>query len=138
MISKVGKPLEELRQLVEVVSATPIDPANGAPTLATILAAVQQDDLVALRSELRHAAVMLGSKRFLVEVAHPLSVQVGELWSREELEVRHEHLLTECLIVRAALSHEVDAVGLLVTAASDSKATAKLDDAIATLARSRT
>lgn len=180
----VGKPLAELRQLVEVVTAAPTGATSGAPTLATILAAVERDDLVELRAELRQAALMLGPKRFLVELAHPLSVRVGQLWSQEKLEVRHEHLLTECLIaqlrvlsavyedrpgaprillatlpgerhglglamtalylaasqvtpvmlgvetpapqiVRAAMSHDVDAVGLLVTAASDLKATAK-------------
>jgi DNA-binding transcriptional MerR regulator/methylmalonyl-CoA mutase cobalamin-binding subunit len=180
----VGKSLPELRQLVSVAAVAPVASANGGPTLATILAAVGRDDLAALRSELRQAAVMLGPKRFLVEVAHPLAVRVGELWADGKLEVRHEHLLTECLsaqlrvlgstyedrpdaprvllatlpgerhalglgmaavylaasqvtpvllgvdtpapqIVRAALSHDVDAVALLVTAASDLKATAK-------------
>jgi methanogenic corrinoid protein MtbC1 len=32
-----------------------------------------------------------------MDVAHPLSVQVGEQWAEGKLEVRHEHLLTECV-----------------------------------------
>jgi cobalamin-dependent methionine synthase I len=137
-----------------------------------------------LRAELRQAAIVLGPKRFVVDVAHPLCIRVGELWAEGELEVRHEHILSECLsaqlqilisayedrpgaprlllatlpnerhglglemiqlylsvrqvtpillgvdtpaeqIVKAARSHAVDAVGLLVTRASDLKATAK-------------
>jgi methanogenic corrinoid protein MtbC1 len=150
--------------------------------MATLLAALGRDEVALLRAELRQAAVMLGPKRFLVEVAHPLCVRVGELWADGTLEVRHEHMLSECLsaqlrvlmsayedrpgaprvllttlpnerhglglemvevylatsqvtpvllgvetpaeqIVKAARSHTVDAVGLLVTLASDLKAT---------------
>jgi cobalamin-dependent methionine synthase I len=41
--------------------------------------------------------MLLGPTRFLIDVAHPLIVQVGDLWADGKLEVRHEHLLTECL-----------------------------------------
>jgi len=178
----VGKSRAELRRLLHVASASPLGAAQGAQGLATILAAVTRDDVAVLRGELRQAAVLLGPKRFVVEVAHPLSVRVGELWADGKLEVRHEHLLTDCLssqlrvllaayedrpgmprvllatlpgerhglglamtavylganqvtpislgvetpapeVVKAARSHEVDAVGLLVTAASDLEAT---------------
>ncbi len=180
----VGKSRAELLELILVTSAAPVGKATTAPTLATMLAAVRRDDLSGLRAELRQAAMMLGPVRFVVEVAHPLCVRVGELWAEGQLEVRHEHLLSECLsaqlrvllsaledrpgaprvllatlpgerhglglamaavylaskqvtpvllgvdtpapqIVKAAQSHEVDAVGLLVTAASDLKATAR-------------
>lgn len=178
----VGKPLEELTQLVLVASNAPSRAAMGSPTTATILEALARDEVALLRAELRQAAVLLGPKRFLVEVAHPLCVRVGERWAEGKLEVRHEHLLTECLserlrvlmsayeeragaprvllstlpnerhglglamvevylaasqvtpiflgvdtppeqIVKAARSHAADAVGLLVTEASDRKAT---------------
>lgn len=178
----VGKPLEELTQLAIVASPTPSPAAMASPTMATILGALGRDEVAVLRAELRQAAVMLGPKRFLVEVAHPICVRVGELWADGKLEVRHEHMLSECLsrqlrvlmsayeerpgaprvllstlpnerhglglamaevylaasqitpillgvdtppeqIVKAARSHAVDAVGLLVTQASDLKAT---------------
>ena len=178
----VGKPREELAQLVLVASQSPSRAATATPTMATLLAALGRDELALLRAELRQAAVMLGPKRFLVEVAHPICVRVGELWADGKLEVRHEHMLSECLsaqlrvlmsayedrpgaprvllatlpnerhglglamaevylaasqvtpvllgvdtpaeqIVKAARSHAVDAVGLLVTQASDLKAT---------------
>jgi methylmalonyl-CoA mutase cobalamin-binding subunit len=180
----VGKSPPDLRKLVDVAATAPVVTTKRAPTLATVLAAVGRDDLTELRSELRQAALLLGPKRFIVEFAHPLSVRVGELWADGTLEVRHEHLLSECLsaelrvllsthedrpgaprvllatlpgerhglglamtavylaasevtpvllgvdtpaaqIVRAAMSHDVDAVGLLVTAASERKGTVK-------------
>lgn len=178
----VGKPLEELTQLVLVASEAPPRAATASATMGTILGAVGRDEVPLLRAELRQAAVMLGPKRFLADVAHPICVRVGELWADGKLEVRHEHLLSECLsaqlrvlmsayeerpgaprvllsslpnerhalglamaevylaasqvtpvllgvdtppeqIVKAARSHAVDAVGLLVTEASDLKAT---------------
>ena len=180
----VGKSVPELRRLVDVASVTPPVVTKGTPTPATILSALTREDLAELRAELRQAAVLLGPRRFVVEVAHPLLVRVGELWAEGKLEVRHEHLLSEYLsaqlrllasayedrsgaprlllatlpgerhglglvmtavylavsqvtpivlgvdtpapeIVRAAASHDVDAVGLLVTGASDLKATGK-------------
>ncbi len=178
----VGKPLEELTQLVLAASEAPPRAATASPTMATILGALGRDEVPLLRAELRQAAVMLGPKRFLADVAHPICVRVGELWADGKLEVRHEHLLSECLsaqlrvlmsayeerpgaprvllstlpnerhglglamaevylaasqvtpvllgvdtppeqIVKAARSHAVDSVGLLVTEASDLKAT---------------
>ena len=178
----VGKPLDELTQLVLVASEAPSRAATAIPTMTTVLGARGRDEVALLRAELRQAAVMLGPKRFLAEVAHPVCVRVGELWADGKLEVRHEHLLSECLsaqlrvlmsayeerpgaprvllstlpnerhglglamaevylaasqvtpvflgvdtpaeqIVKAARSHAVDAVGLLVTEASDLKAT---------------
>jgi methanogenic corrinoid protein MtbC1 len=136
----------------------------------------------ALRAGLRQAAVVLGTKRFITDVAHPICVRVGELWAEGELEVQHEHILSQCLsaqlgammsayedrpgaprvllatlpnerhglglemvqvylalsqvtplllgvdtppdqIVKAAHTHAADAIGLLVTPASDVAAT---------------
>jgi hypothetical protein len=178
----VGKPLDDLIRLVLVASEAPTRAAAASPTMASILGALGRDEVPLLRAELRQAAIMLGPKRFLADVAHPVCVRVGELWADGKLEVRHEHLLSECLsaqlrvlmsayeerrgaprvllstlpnerhglglamaevylaashvttvlfgvdtppeqIVKAARSHAVDAVGLLVTEASDLNAT---------------
>jgi len=191
----VGKPREELLQLVFSTSEAPVRATTTAavpsratteamPTVGSLLAVLTRDDVSALRTGLRQAAVALGPKRFLMEVAHPMSVRVGELWAEGKLEVRHEHILSECIsaqlgvmmsayeerdgaprvllatlpnerhglglemvqlylavsqvtpvllgvdtpaeqIVEAARMHRVDAVGLLVTQASDLEATRK-------------
>jgi len=195
----VGKPREELMQLILATSEQPLrappplaramaqpstDRAASAPSVPSLLAALGRDDVAGLRAGLRRCALALGPKMFLTEVAHPLCIEVGEMWASGKLEVRHEHMLSECLsaqlhvmmsayedregaprvllstlqeerhglglemvevylaisqvtpvllgvdtpagqIVKAARSHAADAVGLLVTEASDLKATAK-------------
>jgi methanogenic corrinoid protein MtbC1 len=193
----VGKPREELMQLILATSEQPLrappplarataqpDRAATAPSIPSLLAALGRDDVPGLRAGLRQAALALGSRTFITEVAHPLCIEVGEMWASGKLEVRHEHVLSECLsaqlrvmmsayedragaprvllstlpeerhglglemvevylaisqvtpvllgvdtpaeqIVKAARSHAADAVGLLVTEASDLKATAK-------------
>ncbi len=180
----VGKPRDELAQLVLATSQAPIPASSVAPTIESLLAALGRDDIPTLRTELRQATLVLGPKRFITEVAHPLCVRVGELWAQGKLEVRHEHVLSERLsshlgvmmcaqedraptprvllatlpnerhglglemvqvylatnhvatvllgvdtppeqIVKAALIHAVDAVGILVSPASDVAATTK-------------
>jgi methanogenic corrinoid protein MtbC1 len=155
-----------------------------APSISSLLAALVRDDVPGLRAALRQGALALGPKMFLTELAHPICVQVGDMWERGELEVRHEHMISECLsaqlqvmmsayedrpgaprillatlpderhglglemvevylavsqvtpllmgvdtpteqIVKAVRSHGADAIGLLVTRASDLKATAR-------------
>ena len=78
----VGKPSSELVRLLTETSGTPVAVARVAPTVGTLIDAIRRDDLAALRAELRQAAVLLGPKRFVVEVAHPACVQVGERWAK--------------------------------------------------------
>jgi methylmalonyl-CoA mutase cobalamin-binding subunit len=47
--------------------------------------------------------VVLGPKQFVVALAHPLMVQIGELWEEGKLEVRHEHLATACISTQLRL-----------------------------------
>lgn len=180
----VGKSPEELAGLILAASRAPKRSNTPAPTVTALLATLLRDDVVELRAELRSSAVALGPKRFVVEVAHPMCVRVGERWAEGQLAIRHEHMLTECLsaqlrvlasgyeavtaapavllsalpgerhglglamvevylaeqgihpvllgvdtppeeIVVAARAHKVDAVGLLVSRASEPKATVK-------------
>ena len=81
----VGKSREELVQLVIVTSqAAPAPSKSPTPTVPSLLATVAREDVTALRGELRQAATDLGPKGFLVEVAHPLSVRVGDSSGRRE------------------------------------------------------
>ena len=88
------------------------------------------DDPDSLRIRLRRAAVMLGTKRFISEVATPLLDELGEAWEGGAIEVQQEHLATEILqsqlhlmfaayeggtgptIVLATLPREYHALGL--------------------------
>ena len=68
----------------------------GSP-IAAALAALRADDLVGLRGVLRAAAIALGPRGFVTDVANPLAVRVGDLWAEGLLEVRHEHFMSACL-----------------------------------------
>ena len=68
-----------------------------APTVDAVVEALRADDIAGVRSLLRAAAVSLGPRAFVTEIAHPLAVRVGELWARGFLEVRHEHVASACL-----------------------------------------
>jgi methanogenic corrinoid protein MtbC1 len=106
----VGKPREQLMQLILATSEQPVragasramfqGPTDGAaavPSIASLLTSLGEHDLASVRAGLRQAALALGPRRFLTDVAHPICVRVGELWADGTLEVRHEHVLTECL-----------------------------------------
>jgi len=71
--------------------------AGPAPSLEAMIEALRADDITGVRSLLRAAAVSLGPRKFVTEIAHPLAVRVGELWAGGFLEVRHEHLASACL-----------------------------------------
>ncbi|MBK6512974.1 MAG: MerR family transcriptional regulator [Polyangiaceae bacterium] len=109
----VGKTDEELARLLRAAGGTSHEevrePApRGSPRgtmdiVQSILDAVISGRWRRVRDELRRAAVLLGPKQFVVEVAGPLAVRVGELWQQGRVEVRHEHLLSEALSTQLRL-----------------------------------
>lgn len=111
----VGKERAELEDiLAQVAPARPEPLVEGAlPTIRGLLAHLLSDDTEALATELRRAALRLGSKRFVTEIAHPFTVEVGAWWEAGRLEVRHEHLASEVLstILRLLLSTSEDGLG---------------------------
>lgn len=120
----LGRSDEEIEALLVEASATPAEPASvapdSAPTLQAILLAVAEEDGPRLQALLRSAVVLLGARRFVVDVAHPASVRVGELWASGELEVRHEHLLSAALagqlkVATAAFELSASAPAVLLT-----------------------
>ena len=89
---------KSLADLELLVGAAPPAPTSGAfPSVGEALHALTSDDLTSLQSQLKRAAFLLGPKRFVTEFAQPASVRVGELWADGKMEVRHEHVFTECL-----------------------------------------
>ncbi len=65
--------------------------------VGVLIERLRVDDVVGVEDGLRHAAATLGARRFVTEVAHPFAVGVGDAWAEGRLEVRHEHIATECL-----------------------------------------
>lgn len=97
----VALPRPELEKLIGTSGGPPLPgvraPASAATTVAAVVEALRQDDVDAVRGLLRAAALTMGSKAFVTDLAHPLAIRVGELWEEGALEVRHEHLASACL-----------------------------------------
>jgi len=107
----IQMPLTDLRALLD---ETPdARSAAGGGVVADVKALIElleQDNAKRIEDELRLAAAALGAKRFVVEVAQPLAVAVGQSWADGRIEIRQEHLMTECLTtqLRALLAtHQV-------------------------------
>jgi len=94
--------------------------APAARERERILAALRREDVDAVRAQLRELAMMLGPRRFVVDVAHPLAIRVGELWAEGQVEIHQEHLLSDCLstqlrLLRSLLDERRGPVLLLTT-----------------------
>jgi len=86
------------------VAALPATPTvESASALDAVVDAVMRDDIKGLRALLRMAAVALGPRRFVVDLAHPLAIRVGELWQAGRLEVRQEHIASAALTAQLHL-----------------------------------
>jgi DNA-binding transcriptional MerR regulator len=70
---------------------------TGARRLEELLEAVRAFDGERLRRMLLHDWAALGPVNFLEHCAGPLVQLVGDHWSRGELQIRHEHFLSERL-----------------------------------------
>ncbi len=77
--------------------AAPVRAPGPIPTVDDVIDALRVDDIVSVRARLRSAAIALGPRAFVTDLAHPLSVRVGELWVEGHLQVRHEHIASVCL-----------------------------------------
>lgn len=85
-------PLEQLRARL----APDDEPARRLPA-STLLQLVQRRDCGALQRYLRQELARLGVGRFVLERAAPWSAEVGEAWSRGELQVYEEHLFSNMM-----------------------------------------
>ncbi len=94
---------DALQELAEQGSADS-PPRSALHDLALFLLKTHQ--AAELRRELTQVLMRDGVKRFVLETAAPLTAHVGEAWSRGELQVYEEHLLTEVLqaVLRQAIA----------------------------------
>ncbi|MEI9940745.1 MAG: MerR family transcriptional regulator [Pseudomonadota bacterium] len=88
---------DELRGLLDASGRAEVDEGRRTPTVESILNLLAQDDLEALRGELRRSVALVGPKQFLTDVAAPLVEQIGIAWAAGRIAVRHEHLVSEVL-----------------------------------------
>ncbi len=97
-------------QLQALVGTPPADTERLPAWEACIIDKARAFDREGIVSDLAHAYASLGVRTFLRERLVPLTVEVGSVWAAGDLEIRHEHFLTEILedtlrILRTPLEH---------------------------------
>jgi MerR family transcriptional regulator, light-induced transcriptional regulator len=70
---------------------------RGRENLDAYIAMLQAQDVDGLRHAFLKKLEQDGLERFVMDVAAPLTVMVGDAWARGELAVHQEHLFTECV-----------------------------------------
>jgi DNA-binding transcriptional MerR regulator/methylmalonyl-CoA mutase cobalamin-binding subunit len=104
----IGQSAAELQRLAEGMTGTPRSAAtlDTGDDLARYLECITDHRLEDLKRQLSQALLRLGLARFIGEVVAPLSTQVGEAWSRGQLQIFEEHLYTEAVqsILRSAVA----------------------------------
>ena len=97
--------------LEELLARIRTDDIKGAPSsldpaVATKIDLLRTHRVDELRGELAQALARAGLQRFIIEIAGPLNVAVGEAWMRGGVQIFEEHLYSECMqmILRGAIA----------------------------------
>lgn len=103
----------ELRAMLEQKRIDFDSLAGEHGAVRRILEALCADDDERMVSELRYAAMNLGARDFVRDVASVLVRVVGETWQQGRLQVRHEHLLSDALTtqLRVIWASQFGAIG---------------------------
>lgn len=120
--------------------ASPALPADAAPLgqadeLDRLLDLIRAHDLQALRNSLSQHLLRIGLEPFVLQVAAPMNLRVGQEWASGRLAVHEEHLYTEVIqrvlrnaiadipagrqptVLLTTLPHEPHGLGLLMVEA---------------------
>lgn len=103
----VGKPRDELEQLVRAIGACG-EKSSAPPFIRDALELLKQHDLGGLDQLLLQARKRQGLSEFISQTVAPLVVRLGDAWAKGEIEVYHEHMCTSILTRR--LSAEIGAL----------------------------
>lgn len=114
----VPLPVERVSALLPTLAADAELHVQWCESLITQLKAF---DLAAVTGALRHAAAALGVGAFLRQRLIPLLIEVGRQWELGQLDIRHEHLLSEIIedelrVLRVGLESGCRGRPLLLTA----------------------
>lgn len=101
----VGRTRAELVSLLEAAGAALRENVAGPPAppraqddlVERLLHALGRSEASTVRKELRKAALHMGPKVFVTDLAAPLLARLGELWEAKVLDIHHEHLMTKLL-----------------------------------------
>ena len=88
--------LEPMLQLPQLIGS-PVETRTTPPSVEQIVQWLLRYDVSAIASGLRNARASLGLSIFVRQYARPLMERIGSLWERRELEIRHEHLISDLL-----------------------------------------
>jgi MerR family transcriptional regulator, light-induced transcriptional regulator len=85
--------------LLELLSGSPPlhDSFNQSDFITDLLRLISEHRVSELRSTLQSQVQNLGLRKFILEVAAPMTRAVGEAWFRGELAIFEEHLFTEVM-----------------------------------------
>lgn len=90
---------DELQALTGKASGQGAAPSAPAPELQSYLDLCKSHQMEELRRRLSQALLMMGLKRFVIELVAPLTTLIGEAWASGQLATFEEHLYTESLTV---------------------------------------
>jgi DNA-binding transcriptional MerR regulator len=94
----VSLPLSELEELLRECGREEVLVREPSPAwLQRIIEAGKQFDRDELAAQLRVESANLGVARFLRERVAPILAEVGDAWERGDLEIRHEHFISEAI-----------------------------------------
>ncbi len=102
---------EELKSLVDRRGPAAVSGGGDESAVRRIMEALCADDDRTLVWELRYAALNLGIRGFVKDIAAPLVTQVGDAWEQGRIQIRHEHLLSDVLTtqLRVMWASQLDA-----------------------------
>ncbi len=89
--------LEELLRECGALEQQPAVAVRGDAWIEDALDAIRRLDRPVLHAALQREATTLGVPRFLRERVAPLLQEIGDSWSRGDLDIRHEHFCSEVL-----------------------------------------
>ncbi|MFT3775019.1 MAG: MerR family transcriptional regulator [Minicystis sp.] len=93
----IARDRNELESALGASRHLQVEPAGQVPNVPSIVGAIARDDVAEIRAALRRAALALGPRSFVADLAGPLCTAVGDAWARGEIAVRQEHVLAEAL-----------------------------------------
>jgi len=97
IVPRTSQELERILAVDEDSSSASENAGAPLPTVDDLIEALRRDDVLTITRAFARARRVLGPRRFVTDVAHPLSVRVGEAWAQGLLDIRHEHVMTGLL-----------------------------------------
>jgi DNA-binding transcriptional MerR regulator/methylmalonyl-CoA mutase cobalamin-binding subunit len=91
----IGEPYQALLEMTNGVTSAPA--VNESDFVQDLLTLVSEHRVPELRAALQGRIQNMGLRRFILDLAAPLTRAVGEAWFRGELAIFEEHLFTEVM-----------------------------------------